>query len=317
MNKLRVPYNIKDLPPRTLPAGATTLAAAVAATADFLRPATGSTALITGAGVSVESGIPDYRGPAGIYTSNKAYRPIFYSEFVGKHAYRQRYWARSYLGWATVRDARPNRVHRLVGELHRAGWIASLVTQNVDGLHGPFVDDVTNLHGSLADVTCLGCRTKVPRVAVQAQLTALNPSWAAMVTADVVATLKKNPDGDLELPAGVSYEAFAYPRCGTCAGVLKPDVIFFGESLDEAVRAEAQRKVGAADKLLVVGSSLATYSAFRFLKESKAAGKRVGLISTGAVRGEHEWLDDGDLRVSFSAGDVLEGVVAASRIQID
>ncbi|KAK7207029.1 DHS-like NAD/FAD-binding domain-containing protein [Myxozyma melibiosi] len=352
---IRVPYNLKAAPALILPPTANTLPAAIAATKAFLDPSTGSTAVITGAGVSVESGIPDYRGPTGTYTVNKGYRPIFYSEFIDRHDVRKRYWARSFLGWEAVRQAKPNRVHRYIGELMKEGWISSLVTQNVDSLHSHYVPDVTEIHGSLASVVCMTCHTSIPRVDLQTQLAELNPAWADLLqqeldrlaraksaVRDPIKDFRLNPDGDLELPDSIRYDDFKYPACPACVGsgvahvdigdgmswslenqdvsvphskrkckdvgVLKPNVVFFGENVDPDMRAAAERKMSEADKILVVASSLATYSAFRLIKENKLAGKAVGVINMGPVRGEHDLLGEGDLRLSFLAGDVLGGV---------
>ncbi|KAK9478104.1 DHS-like NAD/FAD-binding domain-containing protein [Lipomyces japonicus] len=357
---IRVPYNIKpSIPPLVLPPSAHTLPGAVAAVVDFLDPSTGSTALLTGAGVSVESGIPDYRGPTGTYTVNRDYRPIFYTEFVHNHEIRQRYWARGFLGWQSIRQAKPNRVHKHVGDLISNGWLASVITQNVDSLHSHFVNDVTEIHGSLARAVCLTCGSSHDRGHLQELLCRLNPAWhnllqleidrlattSTTVTANPMKDLRLNPDGDLELPGNVRYNGFKYPACPTCVetglakvtsdgawstenqnagvphanrkrkdvGVLKPDVVFFGESVNEDVKNNAERKLRQADKVLIMGSSIATYSAFRLIKESKAAGKRIGVINVGPIRGEHELLTQGDLRVSFNAGDVLEGVVQSIR----
>ncbi|KAK9432752.1 DHS-like NAD/FAD-binding domain-containing protein [Lipomyces doorenjongii] len=350
---LRIPYNMKiAASPLVLPPKATTLGAAISAAADFLDPATGTTAMLTGAGVSVESGIPDYRGPSGTYTLNRNHRPIFYTEFVDHHTIRKRYWARSFLGWEAVRQAKPNRVHKYVGDLINGGWLRSLVTQNVDSLHSAYVTDVTEIHGTLSSAVCLTCGTHYDRSELQVELGRLNPSWADLLQqeldrlseqriANPIKSFRLNPDGDLELPARISYDQFNYPTCPSCAsngtakstsngawseenidiivphskrkvkdvGVLKPDVVFFGESVDDHVKKIAEQKLKMADKILVVASSLATYSAFRLIQENKKNGKRIGIINVGPVRGEHELLVNGDLRVSFIAGDVLGGVV--------
>ncbi|KAK9322452.1 DHS-like NAD/FAD-binding domain-containing protein [Lipomyces orientalis] len=353
MKMLRVPYNLKmAAAPMVLPPTATTLGAAISATAEFLDPATGTTALLTGAGISVESGIPDYRGPSGTYTLNRNHRPIFYTEFVDHHTIRKRYWARSFLGWPAVRLAKPNRAHKYVGDLINGGWLRSVVTQNVDSLHSAYVKDVTEIHGTLSAAVCLTCGTHYDRSELQAELARLNPDWADMLQqeldrvsqqriANPIKDFRLNPDGDLELPARISYDEFKYPTCPACAsngtakstsngawseenidvivphsqrkvkdvGVLKPGVVFFGESVEDHVRRAAEQKTNVADKILVVASSLATYSAFRLIKENKTNGKRIGIINVGPVRGEHELLVPGDLRVSFIAGDILGGVV--------
>ncbi|KAK9458792.1 DHS-like NAD/FAD-binding domain-containing protein [Lipomyces oligophaga] len=354
---IRVPYNLKPAaPPRILPPSANTLVGAIKAAKAFLEPDKGRTLVITGAGVSVESGIPDYRGPGGTYTLNKSYRPIFYSDFIERHLVRQRYWARSFLGWEAIRLAQPNRVHRAIGQLYDNGWIDNLITQNVDGLHSKYISDVTEIHGTLSAVVCLTCNSRLPRSELQRQLAELNPDWNDLlqqeldrlerqkrVRRDPIQDFRLNPDGDLELPSSIRYDDFRYPVCPTCAsrgiahaledgqtwsqnlnenvtvahshrkvkdvGVLKPDVVFFGENVDIEIRRSAEAKVESADNILVIASSLATFSAFRLVKEGKQAGKTIGILNMGPVRGEHEVLTDSDMRLSFVAGDVLDGIV--------
>ncbi|KAK9455377.1 DHS-like NAD/FAD-binding domain-containing protein [Dipodascopsis uninucleata] len=345
---IRVPYNLKSIPPLILPPSASTLEGAASAVSEFLSPSTGKTTLLTGAGISVDSGIPDYRGPSGTYTVNKDYRPIFYSEFINNHIIRRRYWARSFLGWPAISLARPNKAHEYVGKLMNTGKISNIITQNVDSLHSAYVKDVTEIHGSLAKVICLTCGSTYGREEVQTQLSKLNPAWNDLLlqeldrltknaSPDPIKDFRLNPDGDLELPSSVRYEAFEYPTCPSCAskgiakasssgawitenedvdvphskrkckdvGVLKPNVVFFGEHVDEEIKKDADRKMQEASKILVAASSLATYSAFRLIKEGKTTGKRIGIINMGPVRGEHDILTTDDIRVSFKVADIL------------
>ncbi|KAK6351538.1 hypothetical protein TWF718_004697 [Orbilia javanica] len=351
---LRIPYTtpLPSLPP--IPTTATTLPTAITAVSNFLLNAR-STLLLSGAGISVESGLPDYRGPRGTYTLNKEYRPIFYGDFVHKDAMRRRYWARSFLGWKGVEKVRPNRTHRAVGRLWEGGWVGEAITQNVDSLHSmshPAMP-ITNLHGLLSTVLCLTCRTHSERSVFQKELHRLNPTYSEFIekmrsTPDL--PIKRGPDGDIEVP-GVKYENFRYPPCQKCLnnstfdgmikvdkdgaveiidgdanipGIVKPTLVFFGENLRDEVRKEAEGKVDAVDSVLVIGSSLATYSAWRLVKKAKDQGKKVGIINLGGVRGENAFWDDGEgkiaakyrlgdgtdgVRVEFDAGDVLEGAL--------
>lgn len=233
-------------------------------------------AVLTGAGCSTASGIPEYRDDAGSW---KHARPVRYGDFVAQDAVRQRYWARSYVGWKRMSAAMPNDAHRALAHLGADGRLAGLVTQNVDNLHRragsrPVID----LHGTLENVICLGCGGKSPRAGYQAKLEAANPGWTA--TAEGI-----RPDGDAELADAASRE-FRVPGCERCGGVLKPDVVFFGESVPRERVAEASAWVDAADALLVVGSSLMVFSGFRFVRQAAEAGKPVAILNRGRTRGD-------------------------------
>ncbi|PZD31459.1 SIR2, NAD-dependent protein deacetylase, SIR2 family, partial [Pyrenophora tritici-repentis] len=253
---LRVPYTDPFPAPRIIPAHATTPSAAVAALVDFLAPSLfsatststprsslagkldrGKTLLLTGAGISVASGLADYRGTKGTYTLNKGYKPVYFHEFCESHEARKRYWARSFLGWTTLERARPNAAHVACGELGRMGVVGGVVTQNVDSFH-PLAHPslpTTELHGYLRNLVCLTCRQEYPRHKFQTQLSTLNPSWSAFL-AEMLASgaldtenpverrnrgLKANPDGDVDVP-NAPYTTFRYPACPTC--LAKPPV---------------------------------------------------------------------------------------------
>ena len=245
------------------------------ALADLLRGR--RLAVLSGAGVSTESGIPDYRGPQ---TRHVERRPVQYDDFVRDAEARRRYWARASRGWARVADARPNAGHRALARLEAAGLVAGLVTQNVDGLHQRAGSRaVVDLHGRLDRTVCLGCRAALGRAAVQAQIARRNPGWL-----DAAPALGQwAPDGDVELEAGIA--AFHPPQCPACGGALKPDVVFFGESVPKPRVAEAARIVSAAGALLVVGSSLAVYSGYRFVRQAEAEGTPVAIVTLGETRG--------------------------------
>lgn len=196
----------------------------------FLEVARGRTTVLTGAGVSTDSGIPDYRGPNGVYVRNRGFTPLRYQEFVGAHAYRQRYWARSFLGWPKIQRALPNSSHKALARLQQSGALGALLTQNVDGLHAKGgARRVLELHGSLHEVECVACRRVTTREAMQRALAALNPAMARWATenperdAGDVASSVVNPDGDVEITW--NYDAFEYPCCEACGGMLKPKCV--------------------------------------------------------------------------------------------
>ncbi|HWJ82354.1 MAG TPA: Sir2 family NAD-dependent protein deacetylase [Nocardioides sp.] len=229
--------------------------------------------VLTGAGLSTDSGIPDYRGPLA-----PARRPMTYQEFVSGPSAQQRYWARSHLGWGRMKRAEPNPGHHAVAAL----GADLVITQNVDGLHeASGADPLVALHGRIADVVCLSCRRTSPRAAFQADLEALNPGWL-----ERHADVEVRPDGDVALD---DTAGFVVPVCG-CGGVLKPDVVFFGENVPKdrvarcyaAVEALAHR--GGA--LLVAGSSLTVMSGLRFVRRAAALAVPVVIVNRGATRGD-------------------------------
>lgn len=231
---------------------------------------------LTGAGISTESGIPDYRGPG---TRERARSPLQHAEFVRDGAARRRYWARSVIGWPRVDAAAPNPAHAALAALERAGALAAIITQNVDRLHHRAGSrEVIELHGALADVACLSCGGRESRAALQERLVALNPWWRA--DAAPVA-----PDGDADLPAA-AIDRFQVADCGGCGGVLKPDVVFFGGSVPRPVVDAAYRLVDQSEALLVVGSSLTVYSGYRFVRRAAERGVPVAIVNLGPTRGD-------------------------------
>jgi len=238
--------------------------------------ASGRVLVLTGAGLSTESGIPDYRGPTGL--ARRA-QPMTYQAFTASAAARRRYWARSYLGWRHIARAVPNDGHRAVAEMSRRGLLTGIITQNVDGLHqaaGAF--GVTELHGSLHRVICLACGQRTPRTELDRRLEAANPGWDARL-----ATL--NPDGDAVLDDEAT-ESFQVVDCSACRGVLKPDVVFFGENVPRP-RAEAcYAMVERSRALVVLGSSLTVMSGFRYVRHAARLQRPVVIVNQGATRGD-------------------------------
>jgi NAD-dependent SIR2 family protein deacetylase len=230
--------------------------------------------VLTGAGLSTDSGIPDYRGPG-----SRARAPMTIAEFRSGPAARQRYWARSHLGWGRMRGAAPNAGHHALARLDPE----LLITQNVDGLHEQAGSrSLVALHGRISEVVCLECRTTTSRTALQTRLAELNPGFAERHADAVI-----RPDGDVELD---DTSSFVVPGCTDCGGVLKPDVVFFGENVPAA---RVERCYSAVDDLaarggalLVAGSSLTVMSGFRFVRRAARAGTPVVIVNRGATRGD-------------------------------
>ena len=234
--------------------------------------------VLTGAGCSTESGIPDYRDREGEW---KHARPTQFQDFVRDGCARRRYWARSAIGWPRVAGASPNRAHRALAHLQLMGHIDMLVTQNVDGLHQKAgSSSVVDLHGKLDDVVCLGCERRVARAEVQRWLTTDNPELERHDP-------RAAPDGDVRLE-GLDWDSVRVRDCPNCGGLLKPDVVFFGESVPrERVRA-AFLGVEEADAVLVVGSSLMVFSGYRFCRRARELGKPVVAVNLGVTRADAE-----------------------------
>ncbi|HEX3932163.1 MAG TPA: NAD-dependent protein deacetylase [Nocardioides sp.] len=233
----------------------------------------GRLVVLTGAGLSTDSGIPDYRGPG-----SPARAPMTFGEFVSGTSARQRYWARSHLGWSRMRSASPNAGHRALAAIDPE----LLITQNVDGLHEAAGGRrVVALHGRISQVVCLTCRLTSSRAALASRMAAANPGYA-----EAHARVESRPDGDVDLD---DTAGFVVPACEDCDGVLKPDVVFFGENVPAP---RVQRCYGAVDALtardalLVVGSSLTVMSGFRFVRRAARAGVPVVIVNRGATRGD-------------------------------
>ncbi|CAG7949138.1 unnamed protein product [Penicillium nalgiovense] len=374
---IRIPFT-GSLPPAIItPPTATTLAGAIEAICTFFTAPPSlnlrgvdvgrhsQTVLLTGAGISVASGLSDYRGDQGTYRRNKSYRPIYYHEFISHHESRKRYWARSFVGWPGLVKAKPNSTHWAIQGLGEKGYISSVVTQNVDSFHSLAHPELSTLelHGYLRSVICTSCRNQLPRADFQASLEKLNPAWAEflarMVAEGALDTdnpeeqrqkgLKLNPDGDVDL-AEAPYSTFRYPSCPTClenpprlsdgteaivevesdgalspasnAGILKPAVIMFGENIDPLVKTAAEEAIDDAGRLLILGSSLATFSAWRLVERAHQRGMPIGIINVGGVRNEallfgnvgHE--PSAHVRCSHPSQSVLPTVVSQLPVNV-
>ncbi|KAI8333545.1 DHS-like NAD/FAD-binding domain-containing protein [Chlamydoabsidia padenii] len=272
----------------------------------------GQVLVITGAGISTDSGIPDYRGTTGTYVRNPKHRPILYHELTASEQFRRRYWARGFLGWDDMAKARPNASHLALTSLMGAGYLQNIITQNVDHLHhfaGTPADRIVELHGTLHYVECIQCRHTVDRTAYQHRLVAHNPSWAEYQRNMASKGDKPviNPDGDVELPGNVSYEHFSIPSCIQCSStMMKPKVIFFGESIPKSVHTAAETMVHQSQAVICIGTSLSTYSGYRLARLAKELGKPLGVLTHGATRAD----DISTFKASVRCMPVLERVVS-------
>ena len=232
--------------------------------------------VLTGAGCSTDSGIPDYRDAAGEW---KRRPPVMFQAFIADDRARKRYWARSLVGFRRIRCARPNEAHYSLASLERGGRIAQLVTQNVDGLHQAAGSlNVIDLHGRIDTVRCMGCERRSSREQLQLELARRNPEFAALDAVEA-------PDGDADLE-DVAVETFDVPACETCGGLLKPDVVFFGEGVPPQRVDRAMKAIESSDAMLVVGSSLMVYSGYRFVRAVADAGKPIAAITLGRTRAD-------------------------------
>jgi len=258
--------------------------------------AAGDVVVLSGAGLSTESGIPDYRGPSGAL---RRHAPMNYHAFVNDAAARHRYWARSYLGWPQIARARPNDGHRALAALQAAGVLSGVITQNVDGLHqAAGTRDVLELHGGLDRTLCLGCGDRAPRSELDERLRGANPGFGASID-------EVNPDGDVELADAelVGFRMLDCRRCG--GGPLKPDVVFFGENVPRERVQRSYDLVDAAATLLVLGSSLTVLSGFRFVRHAARNAVPVAIVNQGPTRGDQL----ATVRIDAPLGVVLPALV--------
>lgn len=234
-------------------------------------------AVLTGAGMSTDSGIPDYRGP-----DSPPSNPMTIRQFTSDPVFRQRYWARNHIGWRNMDDTRPNAGHRALAALETAGVVTGVITQNVDLLHTKADSrTVINLHGTYAQVVCLACGHTMSRATLADKLEALNPGF--IERAEAVGGLAVAPDADAVVADTAS---FRYVDCPSCAGMLKPDIVYFGENVPKERVARAFSLVDGADALLVAGSSLTVFSGYRFVRHAAARGVPIAIVNRGPTRGD-------------------------------
>lgn len=235
------------------------------------------TVVLTGAGVSTASGIPDYRGPNSVRRT-----PMTYQQFVSDPEFQQRYWARNHVGWRHMEAARPNATHRVLARWEAAGLVCGVITQNVDMLHlNAGSRAVVDLHGNYGSVACTGCAYRVSRWAFDEQLCALNPGFRERVASQ--GAIEVAPDADAVVG---EVGGFRFPACPVCGGTLKPNIVYFGENVPRERVAAAQALVDTADVLLAVGTSLTVQSGFRFVRQAVGAGKPVAVVNRGATRAD-------------------------------
>ncbi|MCJ0871972.1 NAD-dependent protein deacetylase [Streptomyces sp. AP-93] len=281
-----------DLPPGTTDPGPV---------ADALRA--GGVLVLSGAGMSTESGIPDYRGERG---SLRRHTPMTYQEFTSSARARRRYWARGHLGWRTFGRAVPNDGHRAVAAFQRYGMLSGVITQNVDGLHqAAGSEGVVELHGSLGRVVCLSCGALSPRRELARRLEEANAGFAP---ADVAL----NPDGDADLTDDQVGDFRPVP-CAICGGILKPDVVFFGETVPPQRVGHCRALVDAATSLLVLGSSLTVMSGLRFVSQAARAGKPVLIVNRDPTRGDRH----AATRVALPLGATLTALADGLGVPLD
>ncbi len=256
--------------------------------------------VLTGAGCSTASGIPDYRDTDGAW---KRTPPVTFQAFTGDGATYRRYWARSSLGWPRFMQAGPNAAHAALANLESRGRVSMLVTQNVDGLHQRAGShDVIDLHGRLDEVVCLACAARFPRAVVQAGIVARNPGWSTEITAIA-------PDGDADIDAA-AVAGFVPPLCEDCGGLLKPDVVFFGENVPRERLRRAIDALHQSDAMLVAGSSLMVYSGFRFARMASEAGLPLAILNRGHTRAD----ELATLKLDADIGATLQAALDASRV---
>ena len=259
----------------------------------------GRVAVLTGAGCSTDSGIPDYRDDEGEW---KNARPVMYADFMEQAAVRQRYWARSMVGWPRMNEAQPGRAHAALAQLQHAGHVERLITQNVDGLHqAAGSEDVIDLHGRLDEVACQDCGLVLPRADWQGTIADANRDFRALVS-----SVREAPDGDAIIE-GADYSAFTVPDCPRCGGIIKPEVVFFGENVPRERVDAAYAAVADANALLVVGSSLMVFSGFRFARRTRELDKPLYIMNRGRTRAD----DIATAKVSAGAAEALEALTAA------
>lgn len=274
--------------------------------------------ILTGAGMSTECGIPDYRSPNGAYSTG--FKPITHQEFLRSSRARRRYWARSYAGWRRFTAAQPCSAHSALATLEKVGRINFMITQNVDRMHHRAGNNPLELHGSVYDVVCLDCGHFFCRNLFQDQVKDLNPKWAAAIESldsgkpgsDKSFGMKQRPDGDIEIDEKFWEEDFLIPTCQKCDGVLKPNVVFFGDNVPKDRADKAMEAAKGCDAFLVLGSSLMTMSAFRLVRAAHEAGAATAIVNLGVTRAD----DIVPLKINARLGEILPRVLDFGSLSI-
>ncbi|XP_031280697.1 NAD-dependent protein deacylase SRT2 isoform X1 [Pistacia vera] len=274
--------------------------------------------VLTGAGISTECGIPDYRSPNGAYSTG--FKPITHQQFVRSVKARRRYWARSYAGWRRFTAAQPGPAHMALASLEKAGRIDFMITQNVDRLHHRAGSNPLELHGTVYTVACLDCGFSVGRNEFQDHVKALNPKWAAAIESldhgspgsDKSFGMQQRPDGDIEINEKFWEEEFHIPTCQKCSGVLKPDVVFFGDNVPKDRADRAREAAKECDAFLVLGSSLMTMSAYRLIRAAHEAGANTAIINVGDTRAD----DFVPLKINARLGEILRRVLDVGSLSV-
>nr|GMD49469.1 NAD-dependent protein deacylase SRT2 [Ipomoea batatas] len=262
--------------------------------------------VLTGAGISTESGIPDYRSPNGAYSTG--FKPITHQEFLRSVRARRRYWARSYAGWRRFTAAQPSAAHMALSSLEKAGRISYMITQNVDRLHHRAGSDPLELHGTVYTVICTDCGYTLARDLFQDQVKALNPKWADAIESldydsrsDKSFGMKQRPDGDIEIDEKFWEEDFHIPVCPKCNGLLKPNVVFFGDNVPKGRADSAMLAAKECDAFVALGSSMMTMSAFRLIRTAHEVGAATAIVNIGVTRAD----DFVPLKINARLGEIL------------
>ncbi|PKA66788.1 NAD-dependent protein deacetylase SRT2 [Apostasia shenzhenica] len=274
--------------------------------------------VLTGAGLSTESGIPDYRSPSGAYSSG--FKPITHQEFVRSSRARRRYWARSYAGWRRFIAAQPSAGHIALFSLEKVGRVNFMITQNVDRLHHRAGSNPLELHGTVYTVVCLNCGANLSRNSFQDKVKALNPKWASAIEhlehgspgSDKSFGMQQRPDGDIEIDEKFWEVDFTIPNCHQCGGMLKPDVVFFGDNVPKDRADLAMEAAKSCDAFLVLGSSLMTMSAFRLVRAAYEAKADIAIVNIGETRAD----DFTRLKINARVGEILPRVVEMGCLHI-
>ncbi|XP_071736272.1 NAD-dependent protein deacylase SRT2-like [Rutidosis leptorrhynchoides] len=266
--------------------------------------------VLTGAGISTECGIPDYRSPGGAY--NTGYKPMIHQEFMGSSRVRSRYWAKHYESWKKFSEAKPGPAHTALATLEKANRISFMMTQNIDRLHHQAGSKPLELHGTMHDVTCVKCDLSISRKKFQDQVNSLNPTWAKAIeslatrkNSDDSLGLKKSPNGDIEIDENFWESKLQIPSCSRCNGILKPKVVFFGDNIPKHIITRSIKAAEECDAFLVLGSSLTVVHPFQLLRDAHDAGAATAIVNIGKTEADRFV----DLKIDAQVGKILQRVI--------